>query len=78
MAAPFDLRSQATIALAAARAALAAWTPTQRRFRFGDREMEFNSPDDIIKVIRYWQAQVDAEDPDRGARRKVYVRLGRG
>jgi hypothetical protein len=56
-----DTRSQAEIALAAAKAALAAWTPTQRRYRIGEREMEFNSTGEIIKLITYWEGQVSNE-----------------
>lgn len=56
-----DTRSQAEIALAAAKAALASWTPTQRRYKIGEREMEFNSTSEILRAISYWQHQVDRE-----------------
>jgi len=78
-----DTRSQAAIALAAAQAALAAWTPTTKRYSINGREMEFNSPADIVAIVRYWQAEVQREDraaqllAGRADRRKTYVRLGR-
>lgn len=56
-----DTRSQAEQALAAARAAFAAWTPTQRRYKIGDREMEFNSTAEILRTISYWEQQVARE-----------------
>ena len=56
-----DTRSQAEIALASAKAAFAAWTPTQRRYRIGEREMEFASAAEILRVVSYWQNQVDRE-----------------
>ena len=80
-AAGTDLRTAAQIALDDAKAAFKAWTPTQRRYRIGEREMEFNKPADIIVVIEFWQREVAAEQraadgvkgyPDK---RKVYVRM---
>lgn len=56
-----DTRSQAEIALASAKAAFAAWTPTHRRYKIGEREMEFNSSAEILRVVSYWQNQVDRE-----------------
>ena len=56
-----DTRSQAEKALAAARAAFAAWTPTQRRYKIGEREMEFNSTAEILRTISYWEQQVARE-----------------
>lgn len=79
--APFDGRSQARIALEQAKAAMAAWTPTSKSYRIGEREMSFNSSSEIVAVIAYWQAEVTREErleatakgyPDR---RKVYVRM---
>lgn len=57
-----DMRSPARRALEDAKAALAAWTPTRRRYKVGDREQEFNSAQEIMRVIGYWQLQVDRED----------------
>lgn len=56
-----DTRSPAEMALAAAKAAFAAWTPTSRRYRIGEREMEFSSAAEILRVVSYWQNQVDRE-----------------
>lgn len=62
VAAGADLRSQARRALDDAKAALAAWTPTRRRYKVADREQEFNSASEILKVISFWQLQVDREN----------------
>ena len=76
-----DLRSIAEQALAAARAAFKAWTPTTRSYRIGDREMTFSSAAEIIKVIDFWQREVALEqraaDSAKGYpdRRKTYVRM---
>lgn len=78
-----DTRSLARRALDDARTALAAWKPTKRRYRIGDREMEFNTTADIVQAINYWELQVQREDQAARAasglpsRRKAYVRLGR-
>lgn len=74
-----DGRSQARKALDDARAAFAAWTPTRRKYRIGEREMEFSAAAEIIKVIQFWQAEVDREDLLAGRRRelgrRIYTRL---
>jgi hypothetical protein len=81
--APFDTRTDAQIALEAAKAAMAAWTPTTKSYTIGDRSYTFNSPTEILAVINYWQNQVKREDDaiamaaGLGSRRKVYVRLNR-
>jgi hypothetical protein len=81
--APFDARTDAQIALEAAKAALGAWTPTTKSYTIGDRSYTFNSPTEILAVISYWQAQVKREEDaiamaaGLGSRRKVYVRLNR-
>lgn len=61
LAAGTDTRSQAQRALDDARAAFAAWRPTLRKYRILDREREFNSAAEILKVIAYWQAEVERE-----------------
>jgi hypothetical protein len=61
MAAGTDTRSQAQIALAAAKAALAAWSPVTKAFTIGDVSKTFNTPAEIRQVITYWQGVVDAE-----------------
>lgn len=83
MAAGTDTRTQAEAALDAARAALAAWTPTTRRYRINGREMEFNSTGEIIALIQHWEGEVRRERAaaaladGRASGRKVYVRMGR-
>ena len=78
-----DTRTQAEVALADAKAALAAWTPTRRRYRIGDREMEFSSSAEIGAIISHWEhevaREVNAERLRKGMKttRKVFVRMGR-
>lgn len=78
-----DTRSDAQVALEAAKAALAAWSPTTKSYTIGERSYTFNSPQDIFAVINYWQNQVKREEDalamaaGLGSRRKVYVRLNR-
>ena len=80
-AAGFDSRTDARKALDDALIAQRSWTPTQRRYKIGEREMEFNSPGDIETHIVNLRAQVMREErmvdaaagyPDK---RKVYVRM---
>lgn len=79
----FDIRTDAEIALAEAKAALKAWKPTVRQYQIAGRMMTFNSPAEILKVISYWETQVRREQAandraqGRADRRKVYVRLAR-
>lgn len=45
-------------------AAKAVWDTTggrQRRYKIGEREMEFNSEAEIIQKIHFWEAQLAAE-----------------
>lgn len=74
----FDPRTAARRALDDARAALAAWSPTMRRYRIGTREMEFASADDILKVISYWEGVVHDEQGAAGngrVRRFIRTRI---
>jgi hypothetical protein len=81
--APLDLRTDAEIALAAAKAAFASWSSTTKSYTIGSRSMTFNTQADIIPTIQYWEMQVQRER--RAARlraglsdpRKTFVRLGR-
>jgi len=57
-----DSRSQARRALADAKQALADWTPTRRSYKVNGREQEFSSSQDVLKVIAFWQREVDRED----------------
>lgn len=80
----YDLRTDAQIALDQAKAALKAWTPTTKRYSIAGREMEFNTPGDIIKVIQFWENEVAREANAAGMaaglknRRRIQVRLNRG
>ena len=83
VAAGADTRSQAQRALDDAKTALAAWTPTRKRYRIGDREMEFNTSADIVKLVKYWEIELKRERraqalaegrPDPA---KTYVRINR-
>lgn len=80
---PLDLRSDAEIALAAAKAALAAWTPTTRSYTIAGRSMTFSTTAEIVPIIQYWEREVAKErraaDMAKGApdSRRVYVRMGR-
>jgi hypothetical protein len=82
-AAGTDTRSQAQRALDDANTALAAWTPTTKRYRINGREMEFNSSAEIITIISHWTAAVKREEAaaamaaGRPNPRKLQVRLGR-
>lgn len=57
-----DGRSQARKALDDARAAFAAWTPMTKSHKIADREREFNSTAEILRVISYWVEQVAREE----------------
>lgn len=78
-AAGTDTRSPARRALEDARAAFAAWSPVQKRYRIADREREFNSPADILVVLRYWEQQVANEERLAGRAesigRRIYSRI---
>ena len=58
----YDGRSSARKALDDARAAFYAWNPTQRRYKIGEREMEFASTGDILKKIKQLEQEVLAEE----------------
>lgn len=58
----YDGRSQARKALEDAKAAFAAWSPLKRRYKIGEREMEFNSTAEILKQISYWEMEVQREE----------------
>jgi hypothetical protein len=81
--APLDLRTQAEVALAAAKAAYAAWTPTTRSYTIGNRSMTFSSRAEIVQTIEYWEIEVQREQRElRLAKgladpRKTYVRVNR-
>lgn len=71
----YDGRSGARRALDEARTAFYAWNPTQRRYKIGDREMEFNSTGDILKKIKQLEQEVLAEEVMAGRTEKVGRRI---
>ena len=79
VAAGWDNRSAWRKALEDAQTALRAWTPTRRRYKIGEREMEFNSAADVIKHIRFLEGQVLQEDINAGRAvapaRRIYTRI---
>jgi hypothetical protein len=84
--APLDLRTDAEIALAAAKAAFAtqAGSTTTRSYTIHGRSMTFTTAAEILPVIRYWEIEVQREQRAERQRvglsdpRKAFVRLGRG
>lgn len=83
VAAGYDGRSEAEKALDDANAALAAWTPTTRRYKINGREMEFSTAEEITAVVRYWASVVKSDAAERALKagrpnpRKILVRMGR-
>lgn len=82
VAAGYDGRTLAVRALEDCKAAFATFSSTrgvQRRYKIGDREMEFNSSADIIKQIAFWENEVAKEDIAAGRRPpfsgKIFTRL---
>lgn len=63
-AAGYDNRSLAVRTLEDLMAAKAGWDTTsgrQRRYRIGEREMEFASEAEILQKIKFWQFEVQRE-----------------
>lgn len=56
-----DTRSAIAQALDDARAAYRAFDPTKRRYRIGEREMEFNSAAELLRKIRQLEQELAAE-----------------
>jgi len=79
----FDGRTEAEKGLADAKTAMAAWSPTTRRYKIGEREMEFSSRADIVGVVSFWEIQVKRERRSKALAegrpdpRNTYVRLNR-
>lgn len=78
-----DNRSRAARALDQALAALAAWTPTARKWQIGDRMHEFATAADVQAIVSFWRAEVRAEQRAgtraAGGRlvRRTQLRVGR-
>jgi len=82
----FDNRSQAERALDDAKAAFADFNTSggaKKRYRIGDREVEYSDRAQIVQAINFWSLEVQRERrckalaqgrPDPG---KVYVRINR-
>lgn len=81
--APLDNRSAARIALEAAEAALATWTPTMRSYTINGRSMTFATAQEVVPIVSYWAIRVQQEErAERMAKgladpRKTVLRLGR-
>lgn len=71
----FDGRTGAAKALDDARTALYAFNPTRKRYKIGEREMEFNSTAEILKHITFLEQQVAKEDVLAGRAEKVGRRI---
>lgn len=71
----YDGRSGAAKALDDARAALYSFNPTRKRYKIGEREMEFNSTAEIVKHISFLEQQVAKEDVLAGRVEKVGRRI---
>jgi hypothetical protein len=86
-AAGADSRSQAERARDDCKAALAAFAGGTnsgvRRYRIGEREMEFSNRADVVKELTYWENEVARElrnkrlAQGRPDPRKTYVRINR-
>lgn len=77
----YDGRSQAEIALANAREALAVFQSSGGRiqhYTIGSRSMSFQKDSDILAVVNFWKAEVDKEKMIANPRRRfINVRLDR-
>lgn len=58
---PSAAEVRASTALESLKTALAAWNPLRKRYRIGDREMEFNSTAEILKLIAYWEGELQRD-----------------
>lgn len=84
--AAYDGRTQAEVALDAAKAAMATYQASGgkiKRYAIANREIEFQDAGRILKEISFWQAEVTREralatvakgQPDP---RRIYIRAGR-
>lgn len=81
---PVDARTQAARAVDDLRAALATFKATSgrvRRYRIADREVEFESLGDLLKLLQYWTRELQAEQAAAGvaaglpAKTKIQVRF---
>jgi hypothetical protein len=79
VAAGYDNRTPWRKALEDAQAALRAYSPTRRRYKIGEREMEFGSMAELVKHISFLEDQVLKEDIAAGRAsapaRRIYTRI---
>ena len=61
-----DMRSETAIALDDARAAYRAFSPARRRYKIGNREMEFNTAAEILTRINWLQHEFNREERTAG------------
>lgn len=79
-----DLRTPTEVALEDAKKALREWSPVRRRFKIGEREVEFNDVSEILSRISWLETELKREIAAAGGstasvgRRRILVRLGRG
>lgn len=80
----YDSRTQAEIALADCKAALANFNQTGGRIKaysIAGRSMEFDTSAEIIALVNYWQIQVTRENAAKAVRdglpdpRRIYLRM---
>lgn len=85
IATAYDGRSQAEVALADAKAALAEFQSSGGRvksYSIAGRSMEFDAAGDILKLVSYWQIEVTREQAAKAVAkgladpRRIYLRAG--
>jgi len=85
--AAYDGRTQAEVALADAKTALANFSATGgrvKRYAIAGREMEFDAAGDILTLISFWQIQVTRENAAQAVRegqadpRRIQIRMSNG
>ena len=83
LATVYDSRSQAEIALADAKTALASFQASGgrvRRYSIGGREMEFDNGGELLQLVSYWQIEVTREQAAKAVAkgladpRRIYLR----
>lgn len=78
-----DLRTENERALDDALQALREWNPLRKRFRIGEREVEFNTSAEIVAKISLLRSEIRREQATANGqaftsgRRRILVRLGR-
>lgn len=87
VASTYDARTQAEVALADAKAALASFSASGgrvRRYSIAGREIEFDNGGELVKLVSYWQAEVWKETASKRRSkglddgRRIYMRVSGG